>query len=50
MADKEFLPTGVQLVEGGYGGRVADLAAAAVQGVVVAVVDTGEGVTWPCFA
>jgi hypothetical protein len=41
MAEKEFLPTGVQLIEAGYGGRVADVAAAPVQGVVVAVVDTG---------
>jgi hypothetical protein len=41
MAEKEFLPTGVQLIEAGYGGRVADLAAAPVQGIVVAVVDTG---------
>jgi hypothetical protein len=42
MGDKEFLPTGVQLIEAGYGGRVADLSAAPVQGVVVAVVDTGD--------
>jgi hypothetical protein len=42
MAEKEFLPTGVQLIEAGYGGRVADLAAAPVQGIVVAVVDTGK--------
>lgn len=41
MAEKEFLPTGVQLIQAGYGGRVADLSAAAVQGIVVAVVDTG---------
>jgi len=42
MAEKEFLPTGVQLIEAGYGGRVADLSTAPVQGIVVAVVDTGE--------
>lgn len=47
MAEKEFLPTGVQLVEGGYGGRVADLSAAPVQGVVVAVVDTGVDKSHP---
>lgn len=43
MAEKEFLPTGVQLIEAGYGGHVADLSTAPVQGIVVAVVDTGEG-------
>lgn len=49
MREKEFLPTGVQLIEAGYGGRVADLEAAAVKGVVVAVVDTGEAeeCRWP---
>lgn len=42
LALNEFVPSGIKRVQAVYNGRVPDLDNAPVEGIVVAVVDTGR--------
>jgi hypothetical protein len=47
LAVNEFIPLGIQRIEAVYKSRLPDMSRAPVQGVVVAVVDTGVDASHP---